>query len=53
MKKATNIPKFEEDMAEYCDKRDEMIGFYREIGTLIDFEIRNGYESYDALKREL
>ena len=40
-------------MAEYFAKREQLVGFYKKCGTLIDFELKNGYESYDVLKREI
>ena len=38
------------DLEQYHLKKDALLGFYNEIGTLVDFELRNGYDSYDALK---
>jgi hypothetical protein len=45
--------KFEKDLEEYQRHKDELLSFYNGTGTLVDFELRKGYESYDKLKRTL
>ena len=44
------MEKFEEEYTLYEHRRDQLCGFYNQVGILTDFELRNGYESYDALK---
>jgi hypothetical protein len=30
-----------------------LLGFYSHFGTLVDFELKKGYEDYDNLKRKI
>lgn len=50
---ADNTDEFAAQMAEYFAKREQLVGFYKKCGTLIDFELKQGYDSYDVLKREI
>ena len=44
---------FEKDLENYQKNKDELLSFYNSTGTLVDFELKKGYESYDKLKRTL
>ena len=40
-------------LKEYKDNIESLLGFYDRIGTLVDYEPRKGYDSYDEIKRTL
>lgn len=45
--------RFEKDLDNYKKNRDELLGFYDHYGLLVDFELKQGYEDYDNLKRKI
>ena len=51
--KSGDLENFEKELQAYHIKKEQLCGFYNQIGNLVDFELRNGYESYDALKMEV
>ena len=44
------MDQFQRELEKYHKKKDQLCAFYNQTGNLIDFELRNGYESYDQLK---
>ena len=48
--KVEDYDEFMYKLDNYSNKKDELLGFYNKVGNLIDFELKNGYESYDDLK---
>ena len=44
---------FEAELNQYKQQKDELLAFYNHFGLLVDFELRQGYESYDKLKRSI
>lgn len=44
---------FEEKLNEYKQQKEELLAFYNHYGLLVDYEVRQGYESYDKLKRSI
>lgn len=44
---------FEQNLEVYKEQADELLQFYNYYGTLVDFELRTGYASYDKLKRSI
>ena len=51
--RCSDVPKFGNDLAAYQKTKDDLLSFYNNHGTLIDFEVKQGYDSYDKLKRTL
>ena len=45
--------RFERELEVYHSKRQDLIAFYNDLGLLVDFEPRRGYEDYDKLKRQI
>ena len=45
--------RFERELEIYASKKDDLLAFYNELGLLIDFEPRRGYEDYEKLKRQI
>ena len=45
--------KFEKELEEYHSTKADMLAFYNEMGLLVDFEPRRGYEDFDKLKRQI
>jgi len=43
--------KFEEELETYQEQKEGLLSFYNDLGLLVDFEPRRGYEDYDKLKR--
>ena len=48
-----NPDKFNTDMALYMERKEDLLAFYNDLGLLIDFEPRRGYEDYEKLKRRI
>ena len=44
---------FERELEAYKASKEELLGFYSHFGTLVDFELKKGYEDYDNLKRKI
>jgi adenylate kinase family enzyme len=44
---------FEQDLEVYSAQRDMLLPFYNELGLLVDFEPRRGFEDYEKLKRQI
>jgi len=42
---------FEQELEIYHRKKDKLCAFYNELGLLVDFEPRRGYEDYEKMKR--
>ena len=45
--------RFERELEIYSSKKETLLAFYNELGLLVDFEPRRGYEDYDKLKRQI
>ena len=45
--------RFERELEIYSQKKDALLSFYNDLGLLVDFEPRRGYEDYDKLKRQI
>ena len=45
--------RFERELEIYSQKKNDLLAFYNELGLLIDFEPRRGYEDYEKLKRQI
>lgn len=45
--------KFEQDLEEYKQAKDELLGFYDHYGLLVDFEPKKGYGDYHKLKKKI
>ena len=43
--------RFERELEVYSSRKDEILAFYNELGLLVDFEPRRGYDDYEKLKR--
>ena len=50
---ASDPMQFEKDLSVYHSKKDDLLAFYNELGLLVDFEPRNGWEDYEKLKRQI
>ena len=48
-----NAADFEQKMSAYKQSKDDILGFYSEIGLLLDFELKSGYEDYADLKEQM
>lgn len=44
---------FERELEAYKKSKDQLLSFYDHYGTLIDFELKKGFEDYDNLKRKI
>ena len=44
---------FEADLENYQKSKDDLLSMYNSFGILTDFELKNGYESFDKLKRTI
>ena len=45
--------KFEKELESYHAKKADLLAFYNQLGLLVDFEPRRGYDDYDKLKRQI
>jgi|Transcript_45396 adenylate kinase family enzyme len=45
--------RFERDLEIYQSKKDNLLSFYNDLGLLVDFEPRHGYDDYEKLKRSI
>jgi len=50
---ASDPAEFERQLGIYKQQRDELVAFYSHFGLLVDFELRNGFEDYEKLKRSI
>lgn len=44
---------FEKQLEAYKAQKQELLAFYNHFGTLVDFELRHGYDDYEKLKRSV
>ena len=44
---------FERELEVYQRKKDALCAFYNDLGLLVDFEPRRGYEDYEKMKRQI
>ena len=44
---------FEKDLEEYKKSKDDLLAFYNHYALLVDFPLRNGYEDYDKIKKQI
>ena len=49
----SNPTEFEKQLGIYKQQKDELLAFYSHFGLLVDFELRNGYQDYEKLKRSI
>merc|ERR1712086_187656 len=42
---------FEAELESYKRQKDELLAFYNHYGLLVDFDMRNGYDDYEKIKR--
>ena len=45
--------RFERELEIYSSKKEGLLSFYNELGLLVDFEPRRGYEDYEKMKRQI
>lgn len=50
---ASDPIRFEQQLENYKNTKDELLGFYDHFGLLVDFELKKGYEDYEKLKRQI
>jgi len=52
--KASGDPRnFEESLEQYKGSKEDLLGFYDHLGLLVDFELNQGFEDYDRLKKKI
>ena len=44
---------FEAELESYKQRKDELLTFYNHYGLLVDFDLKNGYDDYDKIKRQI
>jgi adenylate kinase family enzyme len=44
---------FERELEAYKASKEDLLAFYNHFGTLVDFELKQGFEDYDNLKRKI
>lgn len=49
----SNPAQFEQELADYKAQKDDLLAFYNHFGLLVDFELRNGYQDYEKVKRAI